>query len=227
MPRGCSRSPARSPTPSHMAPKIALAARARHRRRALSPAGQLPRRATDRRRGDRSGARVDDDAVRSARRHVVRGAARRVRDRPSADAPGDPPAHAIAGTLTRGRALDRPPAGTPVAVGTGDDFATPLGAGIVAPGPLVVTLGTAEVVGTLSDCAGVRSSPRTRASDRGARSPSRWSRPTRIRRGAFFVENPGWLSGGAVRWATRLLGLASDAELDRARRAARRRARMA
>ena len=32
--------------------------------------------------------------------------------------------------------------------------------------------------------------------------------------GAFFVENPGWLSGGAVRWATRLLGLASDAELD-------------
>jgi len=32
--------------------------------------------------------------------------------------------------------------------------------------------------------------------------------------GAFFIENPGWLSGGAVRWATRLLGLASDAELD-------------
>ena len=31
--------------------------------------------------------------------------------------------------------------------------------------------------------------------------PSRWSRPTRIRPGAFFVENPGWLSGGAVRWA--------------------------
>ena len=35
---------------SHMAPKIALAARARRRRRALSPAGQLPRRAADRRR---------------------------------------------------------------------------------------------------------------------------------------------------------------------------------
>jgi xylulokinase len=32
--------------------------------------------------------------------------------------------------------------------------------------------------------------------------------------GAFFIENPGWLSGGAVRWATRLLGVASDQELD-------------
>ena len=32
--------------------------------------------------------------------------------------------------------------------------------------------------------------------------------------GAFFIANPGWLSGGAVRWATRLLGLTSDAELD-------------
>jgi xylulokinase len=32
--------------------------------------------------------------------------------------------------------------------------------------------------------------------------------------GAFFVENPGWLSGGAVVWARRLLGLADDRELD-------------
>src|SRR5262249_11667622 len=32
--------------------------------------------------------------------------------------------------------------------------------------------------------------------------------------GAFFVENPGWLSGGAIRWAVRLLGLETDAELD-------------
>ena len=28
--------------------------------------------------------------------------------------------------------------------------------------------------------------------------------------GAYFVENPGWLSGGAVRWAVRLLGLPDD-----------------
>jgi xylulokinase len=32
--------------------------------------------------------------------------------------------------------------------------------------------------------------------------------------GAFFVENPGWLSGGAVRWASELLSCSSDAELD-------------
>jgi xylulokinase len=32
--------------------------------------------------------------------------------------------------------------------------------------------------------------------------------------GGFFVENPGWMSGGAVRWAARLLGLSGDAELD-------------
>jgi xylulokinase len=32
--------------------------------------------------------------------------------------------------------------------------------------------------------------------------------------GAYFVENPGWLSGGAVRWAVRMLGLADEAELD-------------
>jgi xylulokinase len=33
--------------------------------------------------------------------------------------------------------------------------------------------------------------------------------------GAFFVENPGWLAGGAIRWAVRMLGLSSDRELDR------------
>ena len=32
--------------------------------------------------------------------------------------------------------------------------------------------------------------------------------------GAYYVENPGWMAGGAVRWAANLLGLASDAELD-------------
>ena len=58
------------------------------------------------------------------------------------------PTTAIAGTLRA--PLAGIPAGTPVAVGTGDDFSTPLGAGLVAPGPLCVTLGTAEVVGALA-----------------------------------------------------------------------------
>ncbi len=115
--------------------------------------------------------------------------------------PAIAPATSIAGTLRR--ALAGIPAGTPVAVGTGDDFATPLGAGAVAPGPLLVTLGTAEVVGTLAASAVLDRTP-----------PSPLVETHAYPTGAFFVENPGWLSGGAVRWAVRMLGLASDAELD-------------
>ena len=94
------------------------------------------------------------------------------------------------------------PVGTPVAVGTGDDFATPLGAGVVAPGHAICAIGTAEVVGALAA---------TPVFDRASEPMlETHAYPT----GAFFVENPGWLSGGAVRWASQLLGLGSDAELD-------------
>jgi xylulokinase len=113
------------------------------------------------------------------------------------------PACAVAGVLTAGGArLTGLRAGTRVAVGTGDDFAAPLGAGIVAPGPVLCAIGTAEVVGALAA---------TAVLDR-AREPmvETHAYPT----GAFFVENPGWLSGGAVRWAVRMLGLSGDAELD-------------
>ena len=126
--------------------------------------------------------------------------------------PAIAPATSIAGVLRR--PLAGIAAGTPVAVGTGDDFATPLGAGLVAPGPLAVTLGTAEVVGALS-----ATPVFDRPAARDGRDPYR-DRPSPMVEthayptGAFFVENPGWLSGGAVRWATRLLGLSSDAELD-------------
>ncbi|MBV8761169.1 MAG: hypothetical protein JO257_27985 [Deltaproteobacteria bacterium] len=115
--------------------------------------------------------------------------------------PAIAPATSIAGTLRR--ELAGIAAGTPVAVGTGDDFATPLGAGAVSPGPLLVTLGTAEVVGTIAASAVLDRTP-----------PSPMVETHAYPTGAFFVENPGWLSGGAVRWATRMLGLASDAELD-------------
>jgi xylulokinase len=110
----------------------------------------------------------------------------------------------VAGALTAaGARATGLRAGTPVAVGTGDDFATPLGAGVIGPGPVICAIGTAEVVGALAarpvlDRVGDEPMVETHAY------------PT----GAFFVENPGWLSGGAVRWATRLLGLAGDAELD-------------
>lgn len=111
------------------------------------------------------------------------------------------PATTIAGTLTHDVAGIR--AGTPVAVGTGDDFATPLGAGVIDTGRLVVALGTAEVVGTLAQ---------TAVFDREGAEPmvETHAYPT----GRYFVENPGWLSGGVVRWATQLLGLADDTELD-------------
>ncbi|HEU0031292.1 MAG TPA: FGGY family carbohydrate kinase [Kofleriaceae bacterium] len=110
----------------------------------------------------------------------------------------------IAGALTAiGAQLTGLPERTPVAVGTGDDFATPLGAGVVAPGPIVCAIGTAEVVGALA---------RDPVLDRIDREPmvETHAYPT----GAFFVENPGWLSGGAVRWATRMLGLPDDRALD-------------
>lgn len=112
------------------------------------------------------------------------------------------PATSVAGPLQR--SLAGIPTGIPVAVGTGDDFATPLGAGLIKPGGRVaVVLGTAEVVGALAatPVRDAASSPMVETH----------AYPT----GCFFVENPGWLSGGAVRWTTRLLGLADDQALDR------------
>jgi xylulokinase len=113
------------------------------------------------------------------------------------------PACDVAGALTaEGARLTGLPAGTPVAVGTGDDFASPIGAGAVAPGPVLCAIGTAEVVGALAATAVLDRAPEPMVETHAF--------PT----GAFFVENPGWMSGGAVRWAARMLGLAGDAELD-------------
>ncbi len=135
--------------------------------------------------------------------------------------PTPQPATAIAGTLTAaGAQLTGLPAGIPIAVGTGDDFATPLGAGIVSPGSIVCALGTAEVVGALADLPVFDIAATRAASDpwRALAEPmvETHAYPT----GAFFVENPGWLSGGAVRWAQRTFGFASDADFDAAAAAA-------
>lgn len=115
------------------------------------------------------------------------------------------PAHSLAGPLSaRGAALLGLPAGIPVAVGTGDDFTSALGAGLVRPGRVMVTLGTAEVVGALTpkpvldQLPGVAPIVETHAY------------PT----GDFFVENPGWACGGVLAWLRRLLGIESDAALD-------------
>lgn len=110
-------------------------------------------------------------------------------------------ADARAGALhATGAALTGLPIGLPVAVGTGDDFATMLGAGLVELGRVGVGLGTAEVVGALhptvllDDDALVETHP--------------------YPAGGYFIENPGWLSGGAVAWLMAILGLDQPAALD-------------
>ena len=79
--------------------------------------------------------------------------------------------------------------GIPVAVGTGDDFSTPLGAGSAPPGRIAVSFGTGEVVGAVHGTAGHRrrplvethaypggaSSSRIPAGFRAARSAGSWS----------------------------------------------------
>jgi len=113
------------------------------------------------------------------------------------------PACEVAGVLSaEGARLTGLAVGTPVAVGTGDDFAAPLGAGLVRPGPILCAIGTAEVVGGLAGEPWLDPAAEPMVETHAF--------PT----GAFFVENPGWMSGGAVRWAAGMLGLASDRELD-------------
>lgn len=110
---------------------------------------------------------------------------------------------AVAGTLgAAGAVLTGLPAGTPVAVGTGDDFANVLGAGVTQAGTLVCAIGTAEVVGVLSaapvlDRIGAEPLVETHL----------------FPAGGYFVEHPGWMAGGAVRWGARMFGK-NDAELD-------------
>src|SRR6266545_4800325 len=107
-----------------------------------------------------------------------------------------------AGALSpSGAALCGLPAGIPVAVGTGDDFAAPLGAGVASPGVVVCVAGTAEVVGGLCERAVI--DPAGLVETHGYAAPG------------FFIENPGWLSGGAVAWLRALIGAADDEELDR------------
>lgn len=117
----------------------------------------------------------------------------------------------VAGSLTaEGARITGLPVGTRVAVGTGDDFSNPLGAGVVEPGSIICAIGTAEVVGALTrspvlDSIGTEPMVETHVYPACSASD-----PAKL----FFVENPGWLSGGAVRWATQLLGLPDDRALD-------------
>lgn len=110
-------------------------------------------------------------------------------------------AESRAGRLNRrGATLTGLPEGVPVAVGTGDDFGTPLGAGLNAPGKVAVVLGTGEVVGGLHPTA--------------LRDESGLLETHAYPGGAFFIENPGWLSGGAVAWLSQLLDVSDLAALN-------------
>ena len=110
-------------------------------------------------------------------------------------------AFANAGALTaRGAALTGLPAGIPVAVGTGDDFSTLLGAGLVDEGQIGVVLGTGEVVGGLLG----------RAVRDGENLVETHGYPA----GGFMLENPGWLCGGALAWAMSILKVDSAMAFD-------------
>lgn len=102
-------------------------------------------------------------------------------------------AESIAGGLTAaGAAITGLAIGTPVAVGTGDDFATPLGIGLGLDA-LLCAVGTAEVVG----CRGPLD----------VRDPDRLVETHPYPLGGGFVENPGWAAGGAIAWLGRVCGL--------------------
>jgi len=107
----------------------------------------------------------------------------------------------IAGNLTdQGVELTGLVPGLPVAVGTGDDFSTPLGAGLAEPGAVSVAVGTGEVVGALFAAAVI--------------DPERLVETHAYPSGGYFVENPGWLAGGAVAWLKDLLRLSDFAAFD-------------
>lgn len=109
-------------------------------------------------------------------------------------------ARAVAGALSRrGAELTGLPPGIAVCVGTGDDFATPLGAGMSEPGPVACVLGTAEVVGALHPAPVV--------------DPGALVETHAYPGGAYLIENPGWLAGGAMAWLARVVG-ADIATLD-------------
>ncbi len=85
-----------------------------------------------------------------------------------------------------GAVLSGLPEGITVAVGTGDDYSTPLGAGMIKPGSMVCISGTAEVVGALD--------VRPKIDPSGLVETHKYFGET------YFIENPGWLSGGALEW---------------------------
>src|SRR5262249_49687120 len=109
---------------------------------------------------------------------------------------------ALAGRLSvEGASLLGLEPGVPVAVGTGDDFSSTIGAGLVEPGRFINVLGTAEVTGALHVEAVI--------------DPGRLVETHAFLGGQYFIENPGWLSGGALAWFRETFGLTDFEQLTR------------
>ena len=92
------------------------------------------------------------------------------------------------------------PAGCQVLVGTGDDHAAAVGAGAVGPGVVADVTGTAEPIGGPAD------RPVFDTIDRLVETHAH-AVP-----GMWFIENPGFVSGGSILWCANLLGV-SQAEV--------------
>jgi xylulokinase len=103
-------------------------------------------------------------------------------------------AHEIAGPLLAEAAAETGLTTRCLAVvGTGDDHGAALGAGVVEPGLIADVTGTAEPVGTVA-LELVLDSERLLETHAHAVD------------GAFFVENPGFVSGGSILWLSKVLG---------------------
>jgi len=110
-----------------------------------------------------------------------------------------PAASIAAGLSSGGAALTGLNKGTLVAVGTGDDFSSPLGSGLCRPGIVGISLGTAEVISALAKESVI--------DHQGLVETHLY--PT----GHYHLGNPGWLSGGAVRWFMSAFSVQSAAEV--------------
>ncbi|MBA2718363.1 MAG: hypothetical protein H0U52_03830 [Chloroflexi bacterium] len=103
------------------------------------------------------------------------------------------PATAVAGTISADLAADWGLPSCPVVVGTGDEHAACLAAGILGPGTIGDIAGTAEPVAAASSKP-VRD-PDGLVETHAHVLPDRW-----------LIEHPGFVSAGSVRWLADLLG---------------------
>ena len=108
---------------------------------------------------------------------------------------------AVAGTLTAGAAAELGlTTACLVAVGSGDEHAACLGAGVLRAGPVCDIAGTAEPVAVASD---VPVFDRSGLVETHAHADPR----------SWLIENPGFVSGGSVRWFNDTIGRSSFEDL--------------